>query len=372
MALRLLEVRMPGADLEKVRGLAEGLRVVEVWSSADADGQPGQVRILVNAEDTEALSDLLVRELGAREGFRIVSLPVEATVPAVVEPPPPPTDAGGGEAKADDARGRISREELYEDLASASRLTSVYLVMVALSTVVAGVGLIRGDVAIVIGAMVIAPLLGPNMALSLACTLGHAELARRSLRAIAAGVATATALSVLLGLLLDVDPLAPEIAARANPGLGDVILALAAGAAGSLAFTTGVPAVVVGVMVAVALLPPLVVAGLLAGSGNMTEAWGALVLVLTNVTCVNLAAVSRRHLTGRFAAAVSAASVDHGSRYRRAAPKYLSSQASVSRIPSSCGIAWPVSNSRCRLSDSGAPSSRNIGIWAASTGSMGS
>ncbi|MCB9898641.1 MAG: DUF389 domain-containing protein, partial [Planctomycetes bacterium] len=74
--------------------------------------------------------------------------------------------------------------------------------------------------------------------------------------------------------------------------LSDIALALAAGAAGSLAFTSGVSGVVVGVMVAVALLPPLVVAGLLAGSGHWTLAARALVLLLTNVTCVNLAAVA--------------------------------------------------------------------------------
>jgi uncharacterized membrane protein len=69
------------------------------------------------------------------------------------------------------------------------------------------------------------------------------------------------------------------------------VLALAAGSAGALAFTSGVPSVVVGVMVAVALLPPLVVAGLLAGAGHWMPAAGALVLLLTNVTCVNLAGV---------------------------------------------------------------------------------
>jgi len=146
-------------------------------------------------------------------------------------------------------------------------------------------------IAIVIGAMVIAPLLGPNIGLSLASTLGDLDLAKRSLRAIGAGVFTAAAVSLLLGVALTVDPAGPEIAGRTHAGLGDIALALAAGAAGSLAFTSGVPAIVVGVMVAVALLPPLVVAGLLAGSGHGKLAFGAFILLLTNVTCINLAAV---------------------------------------------------------------------------------
>ena len=69
------------------------------------------------------------------------------------------------------------------------------------------------------------------------------------------------------------------------------------GAAGALAFTAGVPAVVVGVMVAVALLPPLAVAGMLAGAGE-PGAVGALTLCLTNVTCINLSAMATFYLQG--------------------------------------------------------------------------
>jgi uncharacterized hydrophobic protein (TIGR00341 family) len=140
--------------------------------------------------------------------------------------------------------------------------------------------------------MVIAPLLGPNVALSLACTLGDPRLAKRSLKVIGTGVSIAAAISLALGAVLDVDPAAPEIAARTNASLSDIVIALAAGAAGSLAFTSGVPAVVVGVMVAVALLPPLVVAGLLAGAGFGPPAARAVMLMMINVTCVNLAAVA--------------------------------------------------------------------------------
>jgi len=103
---------------------------------------------------------------------------------------------------------------------------------------------------------------------------------------------TAGVVSVALGAVLRIDPSAPELAARTQAGIGDIALALSAGAAGSLAFTSGVSAVVVGVMVAVALLPPLVVAGLLAGAGHGGLAPAALILFLTNVTCINLAAVA--------------------------------------------------------------------------------
>jgi uncharacterized hydrophobic protein (TIGR00341 family) len=140
--------------------------------------------------------------------------------------------------------------------------------------------------------MVIAPLLGPNIALSLAATLGDTELARRSLTTIGAGIGVALGLSLLVGVAVSVDPTIPSIASRTGADLGDIAIALSAGAAGSLAFTSGVSTVVVGVMVAVALLPPLASFGLLAGAGHLEPAAGAALLVATNVACINLAAVA--------------------------------------------------------------------------------
>jgi uncharacterized hydrophobic protein (TIGR00341 family) len=139
--------------------------------------------------------------------------------------------------------------------------------------------------------MVIAPLLGPNVALSLASTLGDPALARRSLHAIGVGVGTALILSLLLGYGVPVDPQVPELMSRARVDFADVALAAAAGSAGCLAYTSGLPTAIVGVMVAVALLPPLVATGLLAGAGYPSLALGALMLLITNVTCVNLAGV---------------------------------------------------------------------------------
>ena len=121
--------------------------------------------------------------------------------------------------------------------------------MVILSTIVAVIGLMRDNVAIEIGAMVLAPLLGPNMALSLATALGDMDLARRALKAAGAGILTAFVLSMGIALLFRVNPNSPEIISRTNVGLGDVGLALASGVAGALAFTTGVSATLVGIII---------------------------------------------------------------------------------------------------------------------------
>jgi uncharacterized hydrophobic protein (TIGR00341 family) len=170
--------------------------------------------------------------------------------------------------------------------------------MVSLSAIVAAVGLARDNTAAIIGAMVIAPLLGPNMGLALATTLGDPTLATRALRTNLTGILVAAVVAFACGLLLSVDPASPEIASRTVVGPTDLIVALAAGTAGALAFTTGVAASLVGVMVAVALLPPLVVGAMLLATGHVGESLGALLLLLTNVISVNLAGVGTFLLQG--------------------------------------------------------------------------
>ena len=164
--------------------------------------------------------------------------------------------------------------------------------LVVLSSVVASIGILKDNVAIIIGAMVIAPLIGPNIALAFGTTLGDTDLIGRALRANIAGVAAALAFSVLTGVVFSVDPGIRELASRTDVGFGDIALALAAGIAWTLAFTKGLPSSLIGVMVAVALLPPTVTLGMLLGSGNFAPAFGALQLLLVNLICVNLAGVS--------------------------------------------------------------------------------
>ena len=216
-------------------------------------------------------------------------LPVEATLPRAEPAPAAEPEQAEPEEKSPE---RIAREELYEDIKDAAHCSRVYLAMVALSTIVAAIGLYYNSVAIIIGAMVIAPLLGPNMAMALATTLGDLPLLWRALKTSVAGTGTVMALSVILGVVLQVDPALPEVASRNGVALGDVVVALASGAAGALAFTTGVSATLIGVMVAVALLPPLVTFGLLLGSGHLVMASGALSLFLMNLICINLAGVT--------------------------------------------------------------------------------
>ena len=294
MPLRLLEMVLSEGHVHEVKELLEGEPIVDVWYDQLSETQV-LVKILASVEETEHLIDLLEKHFSTVDGFRLILMPVAASVPRVEE------EEKGKQPDPEEERKkaeRVSREELYATVKDTAKLSRVYLIMVALSTIVAAIGLLKDNVAVVIGAMVIAPLLGPIIGLALATTLGDRDLARHAVKANAAGLALALALAILMGNFLEVNPYIPAMASRTDISLGDVILALASGFAGALAFASGAPAALIGVMVAVALLPPLTAFGLLLGSGFFVLALGAFLLLATNMICVTLAGVISFWLQG--------------------------------------------------------------------------
>jgi uncharacterized hydrophobic protein (TIGR00341 family) len=310
MVLRLIEIVLPEEEKEYLEGLLtrDDLPVLGVWIEPmlgiwerpvggvwkkTFTEKQILVKLLVSTEEAEAVIDRIEKRFHRTEGCRLVVLPVAASLPRpeLVEEEPEAKAPPEEKPKKKKSR-RIGREELYADLAYTTGLSRIYVFMVILSSIVAAIGVLRDNVAVIIGAMVIAPLLGPNVSFSLATILGDGCLARRALKANLMGIATAIVISYLLGAVLTVDPTTPEIASRTVVGLGEVALALASGSAGALAFTTGVSATLIGVMVAVALLPPLVTFGLLMGSGHESLAWGAMLLFVANFISVNLSGVA--------------------------------------------------------------------------------
>lgn len=242
-------------------------------------------RALMDADAVEPVLDRLENRFGHMASFRVILQAVEAVIPASKDKP-------ATEAEREKKASRISRSELYEDIDAASKLSWQFVIMVLLATVVVTIGLVRDSSVIVLAAMVIAPLLGPNMALALGTTLGDTALIRRSAWAASVGFAIAFALSIAYGAVGGFPPESQEIHARTGFDGSDLVLALASGVAGTLAYTTGAPASLIGVMVAVALLPPTVVAGLMLGRGVWTGGGAAVLLLASNVICVHLAAVA--------------------------------------------------------------------------------
>jgi uncharacterized hydrophobic protein (TIGR00341 family) len=289
VALRLVQVSLPLEALSKAKEVLWPEDIFYLYTLKTNESF-GLISIVVKGEKVEEVLDLLSSHFAMYEQFRVWVLPVEARLPAL------------GEDKKEKGfwqrvLGRLSRDELYIDVFKASRLNLVYVLMVILATLVAVVGIFRNEVAVIIGAMVIAPFLGPNMGLALGSVLGDLKLIKKSGITLLLGLFLTLGLSLVLGYFLEV-PFTPALVSRLQVSSVDALLGLSAGIAGTLAFSSEIPSVVVGVMVAVALLPPLVVAGLLLGQGLFREAGKALLLFLINMDCINLAAISTFFLQG--------------------------------------------------------------------------
>jgi uncharacterized hydrophobic protein (TIGR00341 family) len=290
MAQRVLKIILPASEKKHAVEMLESEEKTIYWREEDSE-DIFIVSALTEAGHSERIMDNFQRYYSSTSGFQIVVFPVEASVPRM------DTQENGQSTKGTVTSSavaplRISREELYSDIVDSTKLSSTFIFMTILSTLVVSVGLQQNNVAVIIGAMVIAPFLGPNVALAFSTCIADRELGNDAVRTLTVGVVIAVILAALLGCVFGADTGIPEISSRTRVSVLDIVLALASGCAGVLAFTTGASSAVIGVMVAVALLPPLTVSGLLLGAGHFQDAAGALLLFSTNVICINLAGVA--------------------------------------------------------------------------------
>ena len=276
--MKLLAILTDPSDTERVKEIAASREAEEFRIEGPVQSGHQAMRVLASDDKVQTILDDLAPLIDAVEGARVVVIPVELSLPV----------QDVAERKKEDS-ALAAREALYASAEKSARLDQDYLVLVALSTLVAAIGLLEDNVAVVIGAMVIAPLLGPNMAFGLGTALGDTALMRSALASLGVGLLLAVGLSILIGLVWPVNFLSSELLARTNVGWDSVALALASGAAAALSMTTGLSSVLVGVMVAVALLPPAATFGLTVGHAKWQLAMGAGLLLAVNIVCVNLA-----------------------------------------------------------------------------------
>lgn len=277
--MKIVEIISHAGHADTICGIAEHYQL-QHWSSPVDENDYQSIRILVRAELRQKLLDSLQNVLGSDANFKILVYQPETVLPR---------DAKDYENQKGE---KTTREELYTHIEKNARLDSNYLLLVGLSTIVAAIGLMENNVAVIIGAMVIAPLLGPNLSLALASSLGDRHLLIKSFKTNLTGLALALAVATTIGYLWQFNYAQVEILARTDIGLDGITLALASGAAAVLSLTSGLPSVLVGVMVAVALLPPTAVLGLLLGQAHYNLALGAGLLLLANIVCINLSAIS--------------------------------------------------------------------------------
>ncbi|AOU97551.1 TIGR00341 family protein [Acidihalobacter yilgarnensis] len=277
--MKIIEVVAEASSRDTVSAIGEKIEARDFRSGTVDDDGRQFMRLLVADDKVQHALDLLQNVLGVQQGAHIVVLSVEVALPRQNE----------AESQQEDAAMAI-RESLYASVERDTRLGANYVVLVLLSTVVAGIGMIEDNVSAIIGAMVIAPLLGPNLAFGLSTALGDLGLMRKAVGSLLVGVTLAVMASAIVGAFVPHGLLGShELLARTTTGYDTVALALASGAAAALSLTTGLSSVLVGVMVAVALLPPAAALGLFLGGGDLSSAGGAGLLLAVNIVCVNLA-----------------------------------------------------------------------------------
>ncbi len=202
-------------------------------------------------------------------------------------------------AEAED-EDRIAREELTASASDLAPSTRTYVVMTVVSALIATAGLLLDSPAVVVGSMVIAPLVGPAMAASVGTVVNDQDLFARGVRLQVVGlvlaVVTAAAFAVFVRYTNLIPPLSdvttvPEIRERVAPDFLSLVVALGAGTAGVVSLTSGVSTALVGVMIAVALIPPAATVGVGLAWGAPLVSLGSGVLLLVNVLSINLAAL---------------------------------------------------------------------------------
>ena len=175
-------------------------------------------------------------------------------------------------------------EQLQTELLAESTPDLVYLILIVGSCAIATFGLLANSAAVIIGAMIIAPLMLPIRGLAFGALQGNVILFRKGLMAVAIGSLLAVALAWCLGVLVGIPSYGSEVLSRSEPTLLDLGIAVAAGGiSGYAKVEPKISGSVAGTAIAVALMPPICAIGLGLAQANWSLSLGATLLYLTNL-----------------------------------------------------------------------------------------
>lgn len=215
-----------------------------------------------------------------------------------------------------------SRREIFREVYERSQTDPNFIVMLSLATLIATLGLLTNSAAVIIGAMLISPLMGPILAGGFAYAVGWTQLGFRAVTTIGIGVGTAMIISAVIVYLSPLKENTAEILARTRPNLLDLFIAFFSGLAAAYAMTHKKDSVgtITGVAIATALVPPLCVTGFGLATGQWTIMLGSFYLFVTNLVSIYLSAAMVFWLMGFYsrseAAATAAEAVPDRSRRR--------------------------------------------------------
>ena len=294
--MRLVLVYIPAGERESIVEVLDAAGVEYGLTTQSGDGPFGAIASV--PVDPAAVDPLLsrLRSVGLHRDSHVVVLAAETVV------------SGRDRSPAERFAGsRISRDELQARAEELAPALSTFLALLVLSTIIATAGLLTNSAATIIGAMVVAPLMGPAIAASVGVVVDDESLAVRGVRLQVLGVLVVVVTAAAIGYLLrgtvvlppgfDVTTV-PEVRERVTPTVLSLFLALGSGAAAVVSLTRNVGSVLVGVAIAVALVPPAATAGLGIAWSHPTVVLTAGTLVLVNMVAINLTALILLWLSG--------------------------------------------------------------------------
>lgn len=186
---------------------------------------------------------------------------------------------------------QIDHKEIHKELDQAQQIDISYIALVIISAHIATLGLIVNSPAVIIGAMIISPLMGPIMAGGLSFAVSDRYLGIKAFKSISLGIILSVFFSATVTLISPLKENTTEILVRTSPNIMDLFIALFSGLAGAFAVTfKKISGSIVGVAISVALMPPLCVTGIGISTGQTSVALGGFFLFLTNLTAIFIAA----------------------------------------------------------------------------------
>jgi uncharacterized hydrophobic protein (TIGR00341 family) len=294
MSAQRVEIFLPEHELPRLETVVR--RHCRRFWRENVPGENEKLTCLVQRRYTERLINDVEASFVQTPELVVIVSNIEASIPPILEDSetllPTGADQPRNALERWFTRDRLSTDELYDDIETSLRLRPAYLITVLLSSLIAGLGMRSGQTAVVIGAMVIAPLLGPTMGMAMAATVGDSRLGQRALVTLSVGAVVAIIAGILVGVVFPIDPNVAELRTRTFVQPADIALALACGLAGVLAFSRGASLALVGVMIAVALVPPLSAIGIFLARGDFELSAGGFHLFAVNLVCVNVAGIA--------------------------------------------------------------------------------
>ncbi|MGA0603815.1 DUF389 domain-containing protein [Caulobacter sp. KR2-114] len=192
----------------------------------------------------------------------------------------------------------IDHDRIATEINDGGALSGRFVMMSVLSAAIAILGLLLSSPAVVIGAMLLSPLMGPIILLGLSFWMVDWPATRRAVLSLAVGLGLSLAVAVVLTWVSPLKEPTAEILARTRPNLFDLLVAVFSGLAGGYAVIRQRGEAVIGVAIATALMPPIATVGFGLGTGAWAIAMGALLLFATNLIAIALAAAGMAALYG--------------------------------------------------------------------------